>query len=104
MRSDVKLLVLKLVKHNGNIQPIINMGFEFSQIAGFLNELTNDGALAKINNKYQLTQLGSQEILKLNKDLKRFNSAQWIEPATEFKIPRIDKKDVFLPDQDDLSF
>ncbi|WP_207427085.1 hypothetical protein [Pedobacter sp. SYSU D00535] len=104
MRDDVKLLLLKLVKHNGNIQPIIKMGFEYSQIVGFINELLAEGALAKINNKYELTEAGEQEINTLNKELKRLNSAQWIEPATEFRITKIDKNDVFLPDQDELSF
>ena len=104
MRIDVKLLLLKLVKHNGNIQPIIKMGFEYSQIAEFLIELVTEGMLVRVKNKYELTEAGNFEIGALNKELNRFNAAQWIEPANEFKIPKFDKNDVFLPDQDDLSF
>jgi len=104
MQSEVKLLLLKLVRYNGNLSPLIKLGYEYSQIIHFINLLIKDNLLLKTGNKIIVTGLGISEIEILNKKLERTESAIWIEPDIGSKVSQIDVNDVFLPDQDELSF
>lgn len=104
MTTEIELLLLRLVKSNGNISPVIKMGYQYSQVIGFLDVLIEEKKLMKQNNKITITELGREEIDLLNKKFRRSNSSLWIEPATQNKITKIGINDIFLPDQDDLSF
>ena len=104
MQAEVKLFLLKIVKFNGNLTPLVKMGYEYSQIIQLLDELIADGLLPKPNNKVMATETGLLEIDNLNKQLSRRDSSLWIEPDTASRITKINKNDVFLPDQDELSF
>mgnify|MGYP003582535520 CR=1 FL=1 len=104
MHAEVKLFLLKIVKFNGNLTPLVKMGYEYSQIIQLLDELIADGLLTKANNKVMATETGLLEIDNLNKQLSRRDSSLWIEPDTASRITKINKNDVFLPDQDELSF
>jgi len=104
MQSQLRLLLLKLVKFNGNISPLIKMGYQYTQVIDFFNILAEEGKLEKHENKLKITESGIQEINDLSKKLNRSNSGVWIEPAIESKIPQFDKNDIFLPDQNELSF
>jgi hypothetical protein len=104
MQEEVKLILLKLVKSNGNLQPVIEMGFEYSQIINFLNLLATEELLIKEKNKILITEKGIYEIDRLNKKFNRFNSAQWIEPENESKIKKIEKDFIYLPNRNELSF
>jgi hypothetical protein len=104
MQEEVKLLLLKLVKSNGNLQPIIDLGYEYSQIINFLNFLTEEKSLIKEKNKVTITEFGLNEIQRLNKKFNRYNSAQWIEPKTESRISPIEKDFIYLPNRNELSF
>lgn len=104
MHAEIKLFLLKIVKFNGNVSPLVKMGYEYAQIVQLLDELINEGLLMKSNNKIKPTESGLLEIEKLNKDLNRRDSSIWIEPDTASRVAKISKNDVFLPDQDELSF
>lgn len=104
MRSDVKLLLLKLVKHNGNISSLIKSGYHYSQIIDFLGQLIEEGKLEKTESGIVITDPGDLEIEILNKKLQRKDSSVWIEPDIGHKISSIDKNEVFLPSKDEISF
>jgi len=104
MQEEVKLILLKLVKSNGNLQPLIEMGYEYAQVINFINFLTEEELLKKEKNKISITDKGLKEIQRLNKKYNRLNSAQWIEPKIESRITPIDKDFVYLPNRNELSF
>ncbi|WP_316822579.1 hypothetical protein [Pedobacter gandavensis] len=104
MQSEVRLLLLRLVQHNGNLTPLIKQGFEYTQIIKFIDILAEEEKISKLKGKIFITDSGLNEIDQLNKKFNRRNSSMWIEPDTSSKISEFDKKDVFLPDQNDLSF
>lgn len=104
MQQEVKSILLKLVKCNGNIEPLIQMGYEYVQVINFLNILLEEKLLTRDNNQILITEAGLNEIAFLNKKLNRKNASLWIEPAVESRVDKIDKNDVFLPNQNELSF
>jgi len=104
MQDDIKLLLLKLVKSNANIQPVIELGYDYAQVISFLNLLVEQNLLQKQNNQVFVTIEGLTEIEKLNIKFNRFNSSKWIEPESESRISKIDKEFVFLPNKNELSF
>lgn len=104
MQKEIKLFLLKIVKSNGSIAPIVNMGYQFTQIIDFLDMLTSEGLVMRIGAKFSITEEGKKAIDELNKNFHRENAALWIEPAVEHRVLKIEPDDVFLPNQDDLSF
>lgn len=104
MQLEVKLFLLKVGKYNGNILPLIDMGFEYSQVIKFLDVLIEEKKLIRQDSKIKITEQGLLEMNELNKKFNRLNSSQWIEPAIENKISIFDVNDIFLPDQNELSF
>ena len=104
MRSEIKLFLLKIGKYNGDVSPLIKMGYEYAQIIQLIDELIGEGLLVKDKFKHTLTGSGEAEIDRLNQLLDRRNSAVWIEPDNSSKVAKIDINDIFLPNQDELSF
>jgi hypothetical protein len=104
MQAEVKLLLLKLIKSNGNVSPLIKSGYEYAQIIQLIDSLVEDGKIQRNSSKLDITENGLLEIEHLNRLLKRTNSSLWIEPAYANRISKLEKNDVFLPDQNDLSF
>ena len=102
MQTVIKILLLKIIKGNGDISILFKEGYEYSQILDFIKELIKDGYLIKHGNKLVLTNNGILEIEKLNKELKRTKINKWIEPEHRSKISQIDKNDIFLPNQNEL--
>jgi len=104
MQAEIKLFLLKIGKYNGDVTPLIKMGYEYVQIIQLIDQLIAEGHLIKEKSKVQLTEKGLSEIDALNKSLNRRNSAKWIEPDNASRVAKINKNDVFLPDQNELSF
>jgi hypothetical protein len=104
MENNVRILLLKIIKFNGSIIPLVSLGYEYSQIAQMIKAEILDGNAHRVNGKLTVTDKGNSQITSLNKELKRENSTLWIEPEIESKISRISTNDIFLPSQNELSF
>lgn len=100
--DSVRLLLLKIIHFNGNVEPLNEMGYEFSQIVNFIeNEISlNNAAYEK--GKLKLTEDGLNVLESLNNKKKMYGSSKWIEPEIQSKISPLDKNDIFLPNQNDL--
>lgn len=100
----IRVFLLKIINKNGNIEPLKAMGYEYSQIVLFINkEIEVENAEYK-NGELLLTGKGIKFLKELEtKTLKR-GSNQWIEPEIQSRISKLEKNDVFLPNQDDLWF
>jgi predicted methyltransferase len=104
MQQEIKLLLFKILKNNGNIAELTEYGYQYSQIFSLIKELITDGFVKKETNQILLTSKGLEEIEKLNQNLGRKGTNQWIEPENKSKISKIEKDFVFLPNQNELHF
>jgi hypothetical protein len=104
MQLEVKLLLLKIVKYNGDVTPLVKLGYEYAQVMDFLNELLNEKLLIKEGYQLNITSAGLSTIEDLNKEFKRKDASNWIEPDLASRISKIDKNEIFLPDPNELSF
>lgn len=84
------------------MEPIREMGFEYAQLVSFIQKEIDEGNAKYNNGKMIITPKGSDLIKELEGGLKGFKA--WIEPEIQSKIPKLDKNDVFLPNQNDLWF
>lgn len=103
MRKDVRLLFLKILKYNGDLLPLINLGYNYCSISELLTDLINGGLAENIQGRLILTELGNNEILKLSKELNKKKN-DWIEPKIDAKIQIIDENFIYLPNKQQLSF
>lgn len=102
MEDSVKILLLKIIKFNGDLAPLVKLGYEYSQITSLIS-----AEIVEANAEYRsgilvITEKGNSLIEQISKNRK--NGSQWIEPEIESRIPRIQKNFIFLPNQNDLNF
>lgn len=104
MQLEVKLLLLKIVKYNGDVSPLVKLGYEYAQVMDFLNLLLEEKLLSREGYQLNITDAGLSKIEELNKEFKRNDASKWIEPDLASRISKIDKTEIFLPDPNELSF
>lgn len=104
MENSVKILLLKIIKFNGDITPLLKLGYEYSQIAKSIQLEIADGNAERKNGMLTITYKGNKLIEELAKKLNRKDSNQWIEPEIESRVPKISVDYVFLPNQNELTF
>ncbi|MED3860853.1 winged helix-turn-helix domain-containing protein [Priestia megaterium] len=91
------LVILQLIKHDGNVQSIISQDVDFSMVYGYISHLKRNGLVTDIYGDLQLTDVGIQLINQLNTEFKRTHSEKWISPQYEYIIEKWDKFKVYLP-------
>lgn len=92
------LRILHTIHYQLSIDNLIDIGLEYSQIAGLLShvlqeDLVHDQGAPGL----ALTSKGVELLEKLNKEVYPNNSTEWILPLEENRIPKIDKSDIYLP-------
>ena len=102
--KNVRLFLLKILDNNGNIEPLSEIGYEYSQIVTLIKqEITENNAEYK-NGELKLTVKGKDLLSKMETDKNKKGSGTWIEPEIQSKISILEKDDVYLPNQNDLWF
>lgn len=91
------VLLLQLVKRNGNIESLHNQGYQYSEIAQLLNLVIDDKLAYYTEEGLTLSSKGESLLLELNKNLQRKNSEAMISPQTEYLINKISRYDIYLP-------
>lgn len=104
MDNSIKILLLKIIKFNGDISPLLKLGYEYSQIVKSINDEIIDGNAERKNGLLGITEKGDQLITSISKKLNRADFESWIEPEIESKIPKIKINFVYLPNQNELTF
>ena len=98
-----KLLLLKIIKFNGDITPLLKLEYDYAQIAKLIQaEIADNNAEYKSGNLF-LTDKGNSLISALEKSRKP-GSTSWIEPEVASKITSIKKDFIYLPNKKELSF
>lgn len=104
MDNSIKTLLLKIIKFNGDITPLLKLGYTYSQIVESINVEIQEGNAQRKNGLLGLTEKGNLLIDKIAKELNRSGPNKWIEPEEESRIPKIQIDSIFLPNQNELTF
>jgi predicted methyltransferase len=105
MRTQNKnlTLLLDVILRNGDIRKLINDGLDYQSIADLTKLALKDGYLQVDEGKIKVSKSGLSFIEK-NKDLTIKSKEDWIRPLDKSKIRRLEKNEIFLPKQDELTF
>lgn len=100
MNEPKQLYILKLLhilKRNLDIDELIGLGLEYYQIAQILAYCIEKDFVKDSESGLELTDVGEEQLEKLNQKVYPSNSKTWILPSEENRIPKIDKFDIYLP-------
>lgn len=103
MNESTQLLLLKIIKFSGDISPLIQLGYEYSQIVNLINTEIDNGNAYYDNGTLTLTINGNELINRLSKNRKQ-GSDSWIEPEIQSKTTKFEKDFIYLPNMKELSF
>ena len=97
------LTILHIIYYRLSIDSLLQLGLEYNQIARLLSEVIQKGLVDDVEEKgLQLTAEGLKQLEKLNKQINSSNPQSWLLPSEEFRLPRIDKFDIYLPRKEKL--
>ena len=89
-------LLLHLIDSGSGIEPLLNRGMTYSQIAELVNVAIRDGYISKTAKELTITEKGVDRLNTLESG-KISSNAGWITPEVESRIDKIDVDDVYLP-------
>jgi hypothetical protein len=104
MKEKELYILLTVIKNNGDVKRLTREGLSYKDVAEMTNKAITDGLIIYGNDSISLSEKGSEILLMLDKRLKQTDKNKWIEPENQSKTSILDKNDVFLPNQNDLSF
>lgn len=93
------ILLLQLIKNNGSIDSLVNLGLEYSQIANLIMQVKEEGYIALKDGILTITNAGIEKLDLLNKKLNRKFSESWISPYEQYRIKQIAKSEVYIPNK-----
>lgn len=96
-------LLLQLVKIGSDIDPLLNRGLTYSQIAELTNSAITDGYICKIDRELTITTKGEQRLKKLENG-KVSASGNWIAPEDKSRIEKKDIFHIYLPNVNNTEF
>lgn len=104
MNEKYLYTLLRVINKNGNINNLIREGLSFSKIADLTNETIIAGLVIQSKDRIELSPNGLEKMRELEVRYKKINKEEWIEKDIKSIIPKLDKKVIYLPDQNELTF
>lgn len=100
MKNDDFILLLQIIRKNGNVENLRKYGYQYSQIANLINYVITEGYCEYSNDGMSLTKEGENVLALFNKRMNRKNSESLISPQKEYKsVKEGNIYDVYLPDK-----
>lgn len=96
-KDEGMVLLLQLLKRNGNIEFLHKQGYQYSQIAQLINLVLKRNLAYYSDTGLSLTDEGEKTLSIYNKHLNRKNSEALISPQTEYITNKASKYDIYLP-------
>lgn len=100
MIDKYDVILLQIIKNNGNVDTLIKSGLEYSQIARRMNVLSEMN-LISINESDQLV-LTKEGIDKVKNYSQKNSQNPWIFPLNEYQVEQINEFDVYLPKKENF--
>jgi|GEM_PF-2383765 len=91
------LLLLQLVKFNGNINYLLELGYTHIQILNMLNIFNKKGIVINENDTFLLSSEGELYLNRLCKELKKRGLYKYLSPSFKNKIKKISINEIFIP-------
>jgi hypothetical protein len=92
------VLLLQLIKKNGNIENLIKQGYQYSHIAVMINKVVENEFVKISTDGMSLTEIGENALSTFNKKLNRKNSEALISPQKEYILDKVyGVYDIYLP-------
>lgn len=104
MKEKFLFYLLDIIQKNGDVRRLQIEGVNFEAVGQLTALALEKGYISFESNNIVLTQKGIEKIRSDEKEYRRVNKDAWILPATKSKVAKIDKNEIFLPSQDELSF
>lgn len=105
MKDKILYLLLDIVVKNSDARRLTNEGLDYKAIGELTHSALKEGYLQiDENRKLKLTAKGSLKYELDGKNLKKTDKDMWIRPQTNSRISKIDRNDIFLPNQTELNF
>lgn len=96
--------ILQIVRYDGTIDSLVNLGLEYSQIAALITKAVEQGYIVSNEGVLGITELGEKKIRELQEKLYQISSTAWIIPEDESRIDKIDNFDIYIPNRENLGF
>ena len=92
------LKILHIIHHQLSVGDLIETGLDYSQIVELISVVTQKGFVEDSGESgLKVTQSGLDLLEQLNGEIYSSNTKSWILPLDEFRVPKIDKLDIYLP-------
>lgn len=104
MKEKELYILLTVIQKNGDVKRLIREGLSYKDVAEMTNKAISDGLIIYNNDLISLSEKGIETLIIFDKKLKITDKSKWIVPENKSKTSILDKNDVFLPNQNDLSF
>jgi predicted methyltransferase len=88
MSKKNKILLLHIIKSNGNVKQLIREGFSYKSISDLLETLVNEELIIYDKQKIKLTDLGNEYLTNGEQIIKKQDKNLWIEAEKKSKIPK----------------
>ncbi len=102
MNDSHRLLLLKVIKFDGNLQPLVNLGYEFADVGTAIKKEVSLGTATFEKGKIKITEKGEAELVGLEAIAGR--KFPWIEPEIESRIEPLKKDEIYIPSRESIRF
>lgn len=96
--------LLNVIKTNGDIRKLKREGLDYKEIAELTKIAITKEYVCYDNDVVKLSDKGLKKIKELDDRYKIINKDLWIEAENKSKIPKLEKKFIFLPNQNEIHF
>lgn len=96
--------ILEIVYTNSDVRKLVSQGLNYEQISLYTGVAIEEGFLEFHNKILRLTEKGQQRLESDAPQFRSKNKRDWILPEEKSRSRRIDKNDIFVPNQNELSF
>lgn len=91
------ILLLQIIKHNGNVNNLISEEFSYTQLFNTLDKLEKRNYIELHDSTFVLTDKGEEYLKYLNKKLSRKGLYRYMSPKLEFKKKKMGINEIFVP-------
>lgn len=95
--NEIKILLLQLIKGNGNISRILDLGVSHKEMQKELIRLIENNLICYKQGILFLSEEGQKMLNELNRQNMKKGLYKYISPKLSDRIPKVDIKDVFIP-------
>jgi len=103
MKSLDALLLLDVINSKGTLEALLQRGFTYTQISLLVDEAEKEGLVdSDIRGELRLTSHGHEFMAR--QQAKRKAGVGFIAPETSSRVPKLDRKGIYVPNPRRSSF